>query len=147
MSTVHGLAASLSPKGWGLVALAVLGLLTGRRHRSRGHRRYWAKRRVRRPVIRRERRGFTTDQRAQIFAKANGCCCWCWWTKGRVVPVHYETDCHWVDGCDFDFEADHYYPCSKGGPTTVDNGVASCRKHNRAKSDRDPAEFLAAGGR
>ncbi|WP_350339695.1 MULTISPECIES: HNH endonuclease [Nocardioides] len=35
-------------------------------------------------------------------------------------------------------EVDHVYPWSRGGPTTVSNGQALCRVHNRRKSNLRP---------
>lgn len=148
MSTVHELAVSLTPKQWGLFALLLVGFMARGRHRSRARRRYRTNRRLRRYATQRRRDDFTATQRAKILARYGGCCYWC-----RVlppyaeVPVHYESRCRWVDGCNTCFEADHYYPRSKGGPTTVENGVASCRFHNRLKSDRDPDEFRAMASR
>lgn len=41
-------------------------------------------------------------------------------------------------------EADHFYPYSKGGATSMKNFVASCRAHNRAKSAKIPSSFEKA---
>jgi hypothetical protein len=36
---------------------------------------------------------------------------------------------------------------ANGGPTTVENGVAACRFHNRGKGSKTVEKFLAGGGR
>ena len=129
-------AATLTAGQWGLVLLVFAGFVAAnlpRRRRSR-------LRRVVRYRIR--HRNFSTEQRQQLLAIYHGRCFYC------GVPVHYEsTQCQWVDGCDTCFEADHYIPASKGGPTTIANGRASCRYHNRMKGDLMPDEFLAGARR
>lgn len=39
--------------------------------------------------------------------------------------------------------ADHFFPHSRGGATTLANHVAACSRHNLAKSDRMPTRACA----
>lgn len=72
---------------------------------------------------------------------------------GVNLPVHREAKCPHRDprtgvplGCGACFEADHVVPYSRGGPTIVGNLLTSCRRCNRAKSDRPVLDFLANPG-
>lgn len=60
-------------------------------------------------------RHFTEKQRQAIFQRDNYQC--------RVCGTHE------------DLQADHIFPHSQGGRTTVDNGQTLCGVHNRLKSD------------
>jgi 5-methylcytosine-specific restriction endonuclease McrA len=95
----------------------------------------------RRRSMGRGRRDFTAEERAAIFRAGEGRCVYC------GVYVHYESDCEWVEGCPTCFQADHYVPWSRGGPTTLANGVTACRFHNQSKGGKTVEEFLAGGGR
>ncbi len=64
-----------------------------------------------------ERRRFNKTEKATLKRVARGKCEACGGPLGR------------------DWEADHRYPYSKGGPTDVINGQALCKKCNRGKSD------------
>jgi hypothetical protein len=78
-------------------------------------------------------RFFSDDDRETIFTRAGGRCQW----PGCGVPVHYEWQCP-LGGCDFDYQADHKHPHSKGGRTVLTNGQCLCRRHNLVKSDDVP---------
>ena len=67
-----------------------------------------------------KRRRFTGTMRATIHSRDRGVCFYC----GVFIP----SSGRW--------EADHVIPHSRNGKTTVDNGVVSCRRHNRKKSDK-----------
>jgi hypothetical protein len=95
----------------------------------------------RRPSLRRHRRHFTADERAAILEACGGRCFYC------GVDLHYMADCDWVGGCNTCFEADHYIAAANGGPTTVANGVAACRFHNRGKGAKTAHEYINAGRR
>jgi 5-methylcytosine-specific restriction endonuclease McrA len=95
----------------------------------------------RRRSLGRGRRDFTTDERAFLLARYDGRCRYC------GEDVHYRAECEWEDGCPLDYEADHAIPYSRGGPTTLENGRAACRYHNRMKGDMTEDEFISAGGR
>lgn len=65
-------------------------------------------------------RMYTSDQRQEMFARAGGQCEYTgmfWWSRCRRPAEH----------------ADHLYPWSRGGATTLENGVASCASHNTSK--------------
>src|SRR5881394_735901 len=99
--------ATLTAGQWGLILLFFAGFVAARHHRR--------PRQLIRRVVRYRRRNFTADQRRELFARDDGRCRYC------GVPVHYETDCP-IGDCLTGYEADHYIPASKGGPTTVENG-------------------------
>jgi hypothetical protein len=63
-------------------------------------------------------RAFDTYEKVVIYRNGNGKCAKC----GRQVP--------WDE-----FEADHIFPWSLGGQTTLDNAQLLCRDCNRSKSD------------
>jgi len=64
-----------------------------------------------------QRRLFTRRERRVLYRRADGRCEQCGAAIGR------------------DFHADHVYPFSKGGQTTLDNGQALCRPCNLKKTD------------
>jgi 5-methylcytosine-specific restriction endonuclease McrA len=70
-----------------------------------------------------DRRGFSTSERAALWARAGMRCELC----RRPTPVL-------SDG-----EADHWWPHSRGGVTHLDNGVWLDVRCNRRKSDRKPS--------
>lgn len=73
---------------------------------------------------------FSDEDRSTIYARAGGRC----QNPLCGAPVHYEGDCP-LGGCDFDFQADHVHPWSKGGRTVLSNGACLCRRCNQEKSN------------
>lgn len=59
----------------------------------------------------------------QVYRKCEFKCFYCGWDKGELTY-------------------DHFVPSSKGGPTTVDNGRASCSLCNQMKGDSDPEDWM-----
>jgi 5-methylcytosine-specific restriction endonuclease McrA len=76
-------------------------------------------------VQRDPQRDFTAAQRRHAFARAGGQC----EQKHPLLPRCTAAPTH----------ADHIYPWSKGGSTTLGNCQAMCRRHNLAKSSYVPA--------
>lgn len=76
-------------------------------------------------VQRDKRRAFSPAQRAQIFDACGGRCEYPRFILGRCRRKATQ--------------ADHIYPWSKGGATTVENGSGLCAVHNRLKSDKIPS--------
>lgn len=70
-------------------------------------------------------RSYKFDIRRQVIARAGGRC--------EAAAFIWFGRCHEPAA-----EADHVYPWSKGGPTTVMNGQALCRGHNRHKAAMTP---------
>lgn len=76
--------------------------------------------RARMPVTQDPQRMYTPEQRKEMFARAGGQCEYTGllpWTRCRKPAEH----------------ADHLFPWSRGGATTLANGVASCARHNTSK--------------
>lgn len=76
--------------------------------------------RARMPVTQDPQRMYTPEQRKEAFARAGGQCEYTGlfpWTRCRKPAEH----------------ADHLYPWSRGGATTLANCVASCARHNTSK--------------
>lgn len=76
--------------------------------------------RARMPVVQDPQRMYTPDQRKEMFRRAGGQCeytGWLPWVRCRKRAEH----------------ADHLFPWSRGGATTLANGVASCSTHNLSK--------------
>lgn len=71
------------------------------------------------------RRAFSPSQRAQIFSACGGKCEYPRLLLGRCNRPATQ--------------ADHIYPWSKGGATSVENGSGLCAMHNRLKSNRVPS--------
>lgn len=70
-------------------------------------------------------RTYKFDVRSQVMARAGGRC---------EAAAFF-----WFGRCgEPAAEADHVYPWSKGGPTTLMNGQALCRGHNRHKAAMTP---------
>lgn len=70
---------------------------------------------------------FTAEQKAIIHGRAGGRCEHkpLLWFRCRAQGT----------------QADHVYPWSKGGPTTIENGQSMCGQCNRAKSARTPSRL------
>ncbi|MHA3683734.1 HNH endonuclease [Leucobacter sp. HY1908] len=77
-------------------------------------------------------RSFKYALRAAVFARAQGRC------EGPLVLA-------WGRCARHAEHADHVYPWSKGGPTTLANGQALCAGCNRSKGARTPAWWYIAG--
>src|SRR3954464_606299 len=73
-------------------------------------------------------RRFSHADRRVIFARAGGRC-------EHHFPIFGR--CRTTTG----LEADHVHPYSRGGWTSVSNGQALCRRHNREKSARVPWDW------
>lgn len=58
-----------------------------------------------------------------------------------------EPVCYWCDDPAPSFQADHFFPLSRGGVHAAHNLVPSCGPCNQAKGCRDPYEFAQAIGR
>ena len=63
-------------------------------------------------------RFFSNDQKDQIRAAYNNCCAVCGTMDKEMI------------------EADHFIPHSKGGKTTICNGIALCGPCNRIKANK-----------
>ena len=96
-----------------IALLVVLGLVRAVRAVIHGRHRRDAQRR------------FSSSQRALILSRAGHRCERRSWLYGRCT----ETDA---------LQADHVHPHSRGGATTVENGQALCRRHNKQKAARVP---------
>lgn len=70
-------------------------------------------------------RGFRFESRRRVMGRAGGRC------ESAMLLF-------WLRCSDEAVEADHVYPWSKGGATTVSNGQALCKGHNRSKSNMTP---------
>jgi len=68
-----------------------------------------------------QKRSFDDYEKCVIWRRDNGIC---------QYP-HCGLSVSWSD-----FHADHIYPWSKGGPTTIKNGQVLCRKHNLEKGSK-----------
>ena len=76
--------------------------------------------RARMPVSQDPQRMYSSDQRKEAFRRAGGQCEYTGalpWSRCRKPAEH----------------ADHLYPWSRGGATTLVNCVASCARHNTSK--------------
>lgn len=76
--------------------------------------------RARMPVVQDPQRMYSPEQRKESFRRAGGQCeytGWLPWTRCRKPAEH----------------ADHLFPWSRGGATTLENCVASCARHNTSK--------------
>jgi len=68
---------------------------------------------------------FTQAQRREIFANCDGRCEYPTFLLGRCrAPAT---------------EADHIFPWSLGGQTTIENGSGLCKRHNLHKSNHIPS--------
>ena len=77
-------------------------------------------------------RRFNGETRRTVMSRAGGRC------EGSIFLA-------WGRCRDEAGEADHVYPHSRGGPTTLANGQALCRGHNRSKAAmRPPWWYLRA---
>lgn len=119
-----------------LMAFFALLSLAQRRHKRRRSRR-----------IQRDRfgldpqRSFAAWQRRRIYRRDGGLCHYCL-LLGIRTKVHFASGRRWHRrGCKSCFHADHIVPHSRGGPTTVANGLTSCAYHNQVKSDLTYEEF------
>ena len=72
-------------------------------------------------------RGFSTEQRVQGSARAGGRC---------------EFDSGWGRCSERAEHADHFYPWSRGGATSMQNLVAACSSHNLSKGAKMPSALL-----
>ena len=63
-------------------------------------------------------------------------------SKGNRILARDRYRCQYCGkkGGDFDLTVDHIVPASKGGPTSPENLVASCRPCNQRKGNRTPEE-------
>jgi len=68
-------------------------------------------------------RYFNSYQKNIIWERDKGICQIC---RIKLKPYGRDKD---------SVEFDHFYPYSKGYPTTIDNGVLLCRLHNQEKSN------------
>lgn len=71
---------------------------------------------------------FSGQQRMGIFARAGHRCEQYSWLTGRCRATE-------------DLQADHVHPHSRGGATSLDNGQALCRRHNKRKAARVPCNW------
>lgn len=71
-----------------------------------------------------EKRAFSELERIQIYRRDKGVCQEC---KREGKPER-ETEVSWSE-----YQADHVFPHSKGGKTTLANGELLCRYHNQSK--------------
>lgn len=81
------------------------------------------------PKARDPRRAFTPNQRQEGFARANGRCemeGFLWFRCGKQAT-----------------DADHHYPWSRGGATSMANFVAACGHCNKSKGAKVPTRFSA----
>lgn len=67
---------------------------------------------------------YPTDQRHTCFARAGYQC-----EMSFLGPLRCQRPAE---------HADHHYPWSKGGATSIDNAVAACSRHNTSKGARMP---------
>lgn len=74
-----------------------------------------------------ENRAFSELQRIQIYRRDKGFCQQCL----REEKPESEAKVSWSE-----YQADHVFPHSKGGRTTLENAELLCSYHNRLKSDR-----------
>ncbi len=65
------------------------------------------------------KRNLSTRERRIVYTRDRGHCRYC----GQYVTIQ-------------EFHADHVFPWSRGGETTIENSVVSCADCNRAKSDK-----------
>jgi hypothetical protein len=72
-------------------------------------------------------RNFSELQRIIIYRRDKGLCQQCL-KEGRSEN---EAKVSWSN-----YQADHIFPHSKGGKTTIDNGMLLCTRHNLLKSDK-----------
>jgi hypothetical protein len=77
------------------------------------------------PVQKDPQRSFTQAQRAAIFSRCGGRCEHHWPIVGRCRSAATH--------------ADHVWPWSKGGPTTLANAAGLCAFHNLSKGSRRPS--------
>jgi hypothetical protein len=64
------------------------------------------------------------------------------WERLRQLAFDRDGDkCGWCGCVDGPFEVDHIIPRAKGGENTLENVIVSCRSCNRAKRDREEAEW------
>lgn len=64
------------------------------------------------------------------------------WERLRVMAFERDGEkCGWCGCEDGPFEIDHITPRSKGGENVLENVIVSCRPCNRAKKDREEAEW------
>lgn len=68
---------------------------------------------------------FTKEQRAEIFSKTNGCCCYC----GKALNPFKEMDVEHVD------------PRNNGGSNAIENLYMSCPSCNRRKQDKTLEQY------
>jgi 5-methylcytosine-specific restriction endonuclease McrA len=113
---LHGIWAGVtsSPIVLGLLVLLAVGAVVRSARQIR-----WAS--IPRDPVRR----FARADKAVILTHAGGRCERHGWINGR---------CRLTDG----LEADHVHPHSKGGRTSLTNGQALCKRHNRQKSAHVP---------
>jgi hypothetical protein len=71
-----------------------------------------------------EKRAFSELERIQIYRRDKGICQEC----KREGKPEKETQVSWSE-----YQADHVFPHSKGGKTTLANGELLCRYHNQSK--------------
>ena len=75
------------------------------------------------------RRSFSAAERAVIFSRAGGRC------EHRGLFLRCRRPAA---------HADHVWPWSAGGPTTIANGEALCARHNLSKGARRPTRWYMA---
>lgn len=76
-------------------------------------------------------RSFPIDVRQEIVLRDHFTCTYC----NRTGEIDGDPDGEL-------WNIDHIVPWSKGGSTSVDNGVLSCKKCNSDKRDMTPAQYL-----
>ena len=79
------------------------------------------------------KRSFTPAQMEDIFDNSNGKCYFC---HKKLVYGNFEKGDRGAWHCD------HLIPFSRGGVSTVANGVAACFSCNSKKSDSTHTEFV-----
>lgn len=115
-SLLGGLWAGISSSPWTIVgAVAFCALVVIRAVQAVKYPRH------RRDPLRR----FSHVQKQEILARAAHRCEYHGWLTGRCTVTA-------------GLEADHVVPWSRSGPTTVENGQALCRRHNRSKAATVP---------
>ena len=83
-------------------------------------------------LLKDERRAFNEAEKIKIYRRDSGLCQMCL----AESKLEKEAQVSWSG-----YQADHYFPYSKGGRTEVENGQVLCVYHNQKKSARLPDEL------
>lgn len=86
-------------------------------------------------LLKDERRAFNESEKIKIYRRDNGLCQICL-SEGKPPK---EAQVSWSG-----YQADHYFPHSKGGRTEVENGQVLCVYHNQKKSALLPNQVAVA---